>query len=148
MFDRKLLATLIVGAAAWTMADANSAHAQYSGSAVRSMRFATNNYLYNRPTVSPYLNLTYRNSSYGLSNYFTQVRPRVEAQQRQQSQQRTETQMRAQAQMNQVQEQMRQGAQQAASMVTTGRVGWSSRGYPRYGAYLSFYPGMNRIPRR
>jgi hypothetical protein len=36
-----------------------------------SVRARTRDFLYNRPTVSPYLNLTTVNPSTGLSNYFT-----------------------------------------------------------------------------
>jgi hypothetical protein len=109
-----------------------------------SVRARTRSFLYNRPTVSPYLNLTTQNPSSGLSNYFTMVRPQVEAREEAMARQRQATQM--QAQLDQVQNQVRENQQQAGT-VLTGQMGWSSRGYPRFGSHLNFYPGFMRIPR-
>ena len=121
-------------------------YAQFGGATSRSIGFATRNYLYNRPTVSPYLNLTSQNSSnYGVPNYFTQVRPQIEAREQAAMSQRQTAQM--QQQLNVVQDQVRQTQQQSANMMLTGRVGWSSRGYPRFGTYMSYYPGFQRIGR-
>ena len=119
-----------------------SAHAQYTGG--RNTRNATRNFLYNRPTVSPYLNLTSRNSN-GLSNYHTLVRPQLD--QEQVNVQRQQQATRQQQELGEIQNQFRQSQNQAASMMITGRVGWSSRGLPRHGTYLNFYPGFQRIPR-
>ena len=52
-----------------------------------------------RPSVSPYLNLL-RNSGGGVSNYYTLVRPQIQAR---------EALMRQQAQINQVQRQVQRG---------------------------------------
>ncbi len=52
-----------------------------------------------------------------------------------------------QQQLNIVQDQVRQNQQEAAGMMYTGRTGWSSRGYPRFGTYMSYYPGFQRIAR-
>ena len=125
---------------------AQDVSAQYSGSNFRNARSATRNYLYNRPTVSPYLNLTSRDSGWGLPNYYTQVRPRLEQEEQNIAAQRRSAAM--QQQLNQVQDQVHQSQQQAADYLITGRVGWSSRGLPRFGSYLSFYPGFQVIPRR
>ena len=111
----------------------------------RNVSRATQSYLYNRSTVSPYVNLATPDSSAGLSNYFTMVRPQIENQQESQMQQRQAAQM--QQQLSQVQDQVRQQQQQTANTVITGRVGWSTRGMPRTGVYLSYYPGFQRIPR-
>ena len=121
------------------------ANAQFGVGGVRSVRNSTRNFLYNRPTVSPYLQLTSRDANQGLPNYFTQVRPQIERQQQEIAQRRQSAQM--QAQLNQVQSQVVQNQQQAAGMMFTGRNGWSSRGFSRFGLYLNYYPGMNRIGR-
>ena len=110
------------------------------------MYSATRNFLYNRPTVSPYLNLTTRDSNYGMSNYFTLVRPEVERREQEMAQRQQAARM--QTQLNQVQQQAAQTQSQMTDMMLTGRVGWSSRGMPRFGSYLSFYPGFQRVPRR
>ena len=121
---------------------ADAANAQYtSGTNVRN---ATRNFLYNRPTVSPYLNLTSRNST-GMSNYHTLVRPQLD--QEQVNMQRQAQATRQQQELNQIQSEFRQSQTQNAGMMVTGRMGWSSRGYPRHGIYLNFFPGMNRIGR-
>jgi hypothetical protein len=102
--------------------------------------------MYNRPTVSPYLNLTTRDATVGMPNYFTMVRPQVEAREEEVARQRQTAQM--QAQLEAVESQVRENQQVAAAQMLTGRVGWSSRGYPRFGAYMSYYPGFQRIARR
>ena len=122
------------------------ASAQYSGSSARNIRSATRNFLYNRPTVSPYVNLATRSSYNGMPNYFTLVRPQIEQRQQQMAQQQESRRM--QTQINQVQQQAAQTQSQMSSMMLTGRVGWSSRGYPRFGTYLNFYPGFQQIRRR
>lgn len=121
-----------------------SAHAQFASS--RSMYQATRNFMYNRPTVSPYLNLTTRDSSVGLSNYFTLVRPQIEAQQQQTVMRQQQAAI--QREISDVQNQVRQSQEQNQGMSTTGQMGWSARGYPRFGMYLNYYPGMNQIARR
>ena len=118
--------------------------AQYrmtSTSAVRSTR----NFIINRPTVSPYTALATRDANVGLPAYFTRVRPQIEQRQRQAAQQRQAARM--QEQINAVQTQVRQTQQEAANAFLTGRVGWSARGYPRFGTYMSYYPGFQRIRR-
>jgi hypothetical protein len=120
--------------------------AQYSGASARSMRNATRNFLWNRPTVSPYVNLASRDSQWGLSNYFTLVRPQVEAREQAMARERQTAAM--QQQLDQVQNQVRESQQEANSMMITGQAGWSSRGYPRFGTHLSFFPGFQQIPRR
>ncbi len=135
---------LPVLAATLVALSSQSASAQYGSS--RSMYQATRNFMYNRPTVSPYLNLTTRDSSVGLSNYFTLVRPQVEAQQQQQAMRQQQAAI--QREISDVQNQVRQTQEQNQGLSTTGQMGWSARGYPRFGMYLSYYPGMNQIARR
>ena len=142
--NRSFSLLAIVGVACLMMVQ--EANAQYGTGGARTVRGATRNFLYNRPTVSPYLNLTSRNSNMGLSNYFTLVRPQLERRQQDVAQRRQTAQI--QAQLNHVQAQTVQNQQQAAGMMITGRSGWSSRGYPRFGVYLNYYPGMSQIPRR
>jgi hypothetical protein len=90
--------------------------------------------------------LTTLNTGTGVSNYFTLVRPQVEEQQ--QMQMRQQQQANIQRQIADVQDQVRQTQQQNQGMAITGQQGWSARGYPRFGLYLSFYPGMNQIAAR
>jgi hypothetical protein len=143
--NRTLLTIQVLAFAVW-LGPVNGAWGQYTGSSTRSIYSATRNYLYNRPTVSPYLNLTTRDSSMGMSNYFTLVRPQLEAREQEVARQRQTAQM--QAQLDQVENQVRQTQQDVASQMLTGRVGWSSRGYPRFGVYMNYYPGFQRMARR
>jgi hypothetical protein len=144
---RRLALLLIAGLFA-VISASSDAQAQYSYTSRTgaSLYSATRNYLYNRPTVSPYLNLTTLNTGTGVSNYFTLVRPQVEEQQ--QMQMRQQQQANIQRQIADVQDQVRQTQQQNQGMAITGQQGWSARGYPRFGLYLSFYPGMNQIAAR
>jgi hypothetical protein len=140
--NRALFSSALLAATLLLTADPQGAYAQYGGSSTRSMGNATRNFLYNRPTVSPYLNLTTRDANVGLPNYFTMVRPQMEMRENEMVRQRQTAQM--QAQLDTVQSQVRETQQQAAGMMLTGRVGWSSRGFPRFGSTLNFYPGMQR----
>ena len=133
---------MVVLAGALVAGFQQSAEAQYKGGS--NAYTATRNFLYNRPTVSPYLNLTSRSSN-GISNYHTMVRPQLD--QEQTNLRRQQQANRQQQEMGQIQSQFRQSQSQAAQMMITGRVGWSSRGMPRHGSYLNFYPGMHRIGR-
>lgn len=143
---KRTLSTLAIATVAVVLLGfSQDASAQYNASNFRFARAGTRNFLYNRPTVSPYLNLTSRDSGFGLPNYYTQVRPRIEQEQENIAAQRRSAAM--QQQLNQVQDQVRQSQQEAANFLITGRVGWSSRGLPRFGSYLSFYPGFQQIPR-
>ena len=81
-----------------------------------------------------------------MPNYFTLVRPQIEAREAEQAQ-RMQAQ-RMQRELNQVQQQMADSQSQMTNMMVTGRVGWSSRGMPRFGSFLSYYPGFQQVPRR
>ncbi len=110
-----------------------------------SVRNRTRNFLFNRPTVSPYVNLASRNTS-AMPNYHTLVRPQIEAQQKSVKRQRKTAEI--QQQLNIVQNEFRQSQQQANRMMSTGRYGWSSRGMPRFGSTLNYFPGFQRIALR
>ena len=141
--NRILFASAILATAVLLSTD-RPAEAQFSGSSSRSIANATRNYLYNRPTVSPYLNLTTQDANVGgMPNYFTQVRPQLEMRENEMMRQRQTAQM--QSQLDSVQAQVRASQQQAAGAMLTGRIGWSSRGFPRFGSYLNFYPGFQRM---
>ena len=103
-------------------------------------RSARENFLYNRPTVSPYLNLTRRDSQVGLPSYYTQVRPQVERRQQEQLQQRQAQQV--QRELASIRNNFRQQQNQSGQPLTTGKFGWSSRGMPRHGSTLNYYPGF------
>lgn len=120
-----------------------SAQAQFREST--SVRNRTRNFLYNRPTISPYVNLGSRGTT-GLSTYHTLVRPQLERQQQDVAQQQQTQRM--QQQLNRVQNDFRESQQQASGMMLTGRYGWSSRGMPRRGSTLNYFPGFQAIPRR
>jgi hypothetical protein len=141
--NQTLLSSAVLAAGLVLLAGHHPAHAQFSSQSARSIRNATRNYLYNRPTVSPYLNLTTRDANVGMPNYFTMVRPQIEQRENEVMRQRQSAQM--QAQIDQVQAQVRESQQQAAGMMLTGRVGWSARGYPRFGTHLNYYPGFQRL---
>jgi hypothetical protein len=136
-------AGFVAGILTW-LALASTSQAQYHGG-MTSIYRATQNYLYNRPTVSPYVNLATRDPSYGLSNYFTMVRPRLEHDEEQLVQRQQNA--RVQQQLSQIQTQVQQ-QQQQMGLPTTGQMGWSQRGYPRTQTYLHYYPGMQQIGRR
>jgi hypothetical protein len=140
--NRTLMSSTALAAAIVLSASHQPACAQFDSISSRSVANATRNFLYNRPTVSPYLNLTTRDSTIGLSNYFTLVRPMIEQRENETMRQRQTAQM--QAQLDNVQSQIRQGEQQAAGMILTGQMGWSSRGFPRFGSHLNYYPGFSR----
>lgn len=138
---RLLFVLAFAGIALGTAGDAS---AQFSGGNA-SVFNMTRNYLYNRPTVSPYLQLTTRDASVGMPNYFTQVRPQLEARENEVRMQRQSAAM--QRQLNQVQDQMRASQQQASGQMFTGQLGWSARGLPRFGSHMSYYPGFRAIGR-
>jgi len=143
--NRHLRFTLVLASTLLLAAQADTACAQdYTAGA--SVYRSTQNYLYNRPTVSPYLNLTTRDANQGLPQYFTSVRPRLEQRQRQVAQQRQNSQL--QRQLNQVTARQAQMAQQQQGMILTGQMGWSRQGNPRFGIYLNHYPGMRVIGRQ
>ena len=93
--------------------------------------------IYNRPTVSPYLNLLQGNR-FGVSNYQTLVRPLIE--------QREAAQMN-QANIQQLQQQFQSG--QAAAMRRGGGGGGArSTGHPtRFQNYLHYYTLGSRFAR-
>jgi hypothetical protein len=138
------LAVMVAVLFTWIATDAVSA--QYTGRGARSIRGMTRNYLWNRPTVSPYLNLVGRDGYSGMPNYQRLVLP--ELQRREQDASRDRQTARMQTQINQAQTQAAQAQSQVANMMLTGRVGWSVRGFPRFGTYLNFYPGFQQIGRR
>lgn len=125
---------------------AEDASAQYSGRNARSISSATRNMLFNRPSVSPYVNLATRSASGGLPNYHTYVRPQLEQQQQQVAQQQRSAQV--QRQISDIQNSYRQQQAQVQGQLTTGKVGWSSRGFPRFGTTLNYYPGFSAARRR
>ncbi len=138
--NRRLFFAAVVGFGLFGLAEMG--HAQMGGASVRNR---TRNFLFNRPTVSPYLNLATRGTG-GMSNYHTLVRPQVERQQ--QDAERSRQTVRMQQQLNRVQNEFRQSQQQTTGMMLTGRYGWSSRGMPRHGSTLNYFPGFGAIPRR
>ena len=107
---------------------------------------ATRNFIANRPTVSPYVQLGARNTGAGMPNYHTLVRPQIERRQ-QEAQQRRQT-AQIQSDLSNIRGQFQRSQAQAASQMTTGKVGWSARGFPRFGSTLNYYPGFRMIPRR
>ncbi len=78
-----------------------------------------------------------------MPNYFTLVRPQVEQREREMAQHQQQSRM--QTQLNQVTQRQAQSQGQMADMMLTGRMGWSSRGMPRFGSYLNYFPGFQRL---
>jgi hypothetical protein len=120
---------------------AHEASAQIPGSSS-----SISNYLYNRPTVSPYLNLTRRDNQYGMPTYYTQVRPQIERREQEQQQALQTRQM--QQELASIRNNFRQSQLEQNGQMTTGKFGWSSRGMPRHGSTLNYYPGFYAIRRR
>lgn len=106
----------------------------------------TRNFIANRPTVSPYVQLGARSTGFGLPNYHTLVRPQLERRQEEAQQRRQTAQL--QSDLSNIRGQFQRSQAQAASQMTTGKVGWSSRGLPRFSSTLNYYPGFRMIPRR
>jgi hypothetical protein len=93
--------------------------------------------IYNRPTVSPYLNLLQSNR-FGISNYQTLVRPMIE---------QREASIQNQANIQQLQQQFQSG--QAAAMRRGSSGGARSTGHPsRFFTYLHYYPVLNSMTAR
>jgi hypothetical protein len=99
-----------------------------------NVAYQTGNFLIDRPTVSPYLNLA-RDPTGVLPNYFTLVRPELEARDRAARQERELQRLRSQ--LTGLQSEVRQAQE-------SGRL---STGHPtRFMTYFHFYPGL--APRR
>ena len=127
----------------WMVLAANAAHAQFSQqNRVLSMR---GNYgpsaasrILSNSAVSPYLALTDLTGTGGginiTQNYFSIVKPRLDAQR---------TQMRQQRSINQLQRTVT--TMQSAARAPAGRTGARITGHPtRFGNYLQYYPGFGR----
>lgn len=96
---------------------------------------ATRDYILNRPTVSPYLNLTRRETEFSSPNYQTLVRPALE--QRDYDAQQSASVRRLQSQVVNLQGQMALSQQRQR--------GQFSSGHPtRFFTYLHYYPQLNR----
>ena len=99
---------------------------------------ATRDYLVNRPTVSPYLNLLRVEGPFSAPNYQTMVRPALE--QRQDA-------ARQQASINQLQSRVTNMQGQLAARSQGGQE--FATGHPsRFATYLHYYPGLQPIRRR
>ena len=98
-----------------------------SGAALAQTPFS--NTAVNRPTVSPYLNLLNQNSA-GTSNYYTLVRPQIQAR---------EEILRQQAQINQIQRQVQRG--QPGGVPVRGSQEIRGTGHETaFMNYLHYYP--------
>ena len=107
----------------------NTASAQYTGANSRFIYSATRNFLYNRPTVSPYRQSDHAQSPYnGLPNYYTLVRPQIE--QREENMARQQQTSRLQTQINQAQRQAAESQSQMANMMLTGALAGRVGGCP------------------
>jgi hypothetical protein len=107
------------------------AHAQLYNPRSASISSATTNYLVNRPTVSPYLNLLRPESETAMPNYQTLVRPVVER--RRQASRQAATIGRLQSRVTNMQGQM--AGQRRGSQFTTGHPS-------RFMSYLHYYPSL------
>ena len=85
--------------------------------------------VFNSPSVSPYLSLLSQDDSYGVPNYFTRVKPRLEAEQRSQRQQ---------MQLNRVQSQVSRTRRELNRSQSSE--GMFPTGHPtRFGNYSHYY---------
>ncbi len=121
---------------------ASEAQAQFNNSAFTQGRSAfrsrarsvTANIL-SSSSVSPYLALTDLTGTGGdfSTNYFTNVRPRLESQRQQQQQSRA------------LQVMQRDVSQMRSAAAQRSQQGPRATGHPtRFGLYLQYYPGLNR----
>ncbi len=114
--------------------ESERAHAQVFTPRSVNLGRATANFIVNRPTVSPYLNLLRQESQVSAPNYQTLVRPQLESRQRA---------SRQQAAISQIQSRVTNMQGQLAAR-SRGREGFAT-GHPvRFMTYLHFYPGLNR----
>ncbi len=118
---------------------ASQAEAQFNNSAFNPARGyrgpnrSSRSSLINNSTVSPYLALTdLTGQGFDLSsNYFTNVRPRIESQRQQQQQAR---------QLQLIQRDISQTRSEAARRSQNGP---SATGHPtRFGLYMQYFPGL------
>lgn len=88
-----------------------------------------NNYLYNRPTVSPYLNLTRTDTGNFMPNYHTLVRPQVDQRNAQAAQS---------AHLESLNRRVQKIQQEQMQMMREQKL---MTGHPvRFNSYLHFYP--------
>ena len=128
----KTLLLVFVSAAALAVAD--QAHAQVGTSSY------VRNYILNRPTVSPYLNLVRRDGFGGVTNYQTLVRPQLEAREAAPFQQ---------AELSRVQQQLavQQRTLDSVQQQRAQRV--FSTGHPtRFMNLRQYYPGFGNLQQR
>ena len=135
MSRRTILFSFSVCLLASISIDAKSAWAQGFVPRGASETRATRDYILNRPTVSPYLNLTRRETEFSSPNYQTLVRPALE--QRERESQQSSAMRQLQSQVVNMQGQMALSQQRQR--------GQFSSGHPtRFFTYLHYYPQLNR----
>lgn len=122
--------SLMFAAALWGSAD--QAAAQFTpfnpSSALNNVGYSINNYLYNRPTVSPYLNLARSDSGGFMPNYHTLVRPALN---------RRQEQARQSAHLARLDQQVQQVREDTQRAVQNGEF---ITGHPtRFMTYLHYY---------
>jgi hypothetical protein len=148
MLRSPVLATAVGLALVLAMQQSAEAQMLFSGNYVRSTATATLNWAYNRPTVSPYVNLTRRdNISNGAMNYQRLVRPQLEARRRTQMQEAYQRRSQMQQAVAALRSQMAMGTATAArdprqqGPMPTGHITESM-------SYLHFYPQLQPGRRR
>lgn len=127
---------LLVGAmgAGWGFPDQCSA--QFIPTGQFNIGRSFNDYLYNRPTVSPYLNLLRTDTGAIFPNYHTLVRPRLE-ERRALAEQSARIQNMSRR-LNQVQREVERGRGPNGELIT---------GHPtRFGNYSHFFPELGIPP--
>ena len=104
--------------------------AQFAPAQISMGNFTTaRDRVFNNPSVSPYLQLLSQDDSYGVPNYFTRVKPRLEADQRSQRQQMQLN--RVQAQASRTRRELNR-SQSSAGIYPTGHP-------TRFGNYSHYY---------
>lgn len=132
--QRSLLKTFIyLTAATLLVATGDSVHAQVNNNSF------VNNYILNRPTVSPYLNLLRRDGFGGVTNYQTLVRPQIE---------QREFAANQQAEITRVQQQLavQQRSLESAQQLRAQRV-FSTGHTTRFMNLQQYYPGFSQLRR-
>jgi hypothetical protein len=116
------------------MSDSGYAQGLFNPTGRTNAALATRDYIVNRPTVSPYLNLLRAESGVSAPNYQTLVRPALEMRQRSAQQQSS---------IRQLQSRVTNMQGQVAAQ-SRGGSGFATGHPSRFMTYLHYYPGLNR----
>lgn len=126
---------ILAGASVACVVNSTPCYAQFNPVGNVNVAYSINSYLYNRPTVSPYLNLTRTDTGQIQPNYHALVRPQLEMRQQQA------------AQSAHIQKLNRGVEQIQSQQIRSEKERQLATGHPsRFFTYLHFYPEPSRPP--